>query len=320
MRLHQARRSTRKTYLVVLLVASIVMVVIPSAFSGKLISLVQILIPFQHGAAIAGDAIDGALDDGGRPVSRDTYDELQRKKAALEHRVAALAMRVEDLEREVDILTATRLWNAEGGGIGTLGKLIPAEIIAGDLLPWRSSQLVNAGTLKGVDRGSPVTSCEFTIDEGKAGGVSDGMAVLLGEVFIGHVEQAGTHAARVRLLSDVGMESKVRIGRFTDDGFASLDSYFWLTGRGSGIMEIGDAQKRDVDAGLIAVGDFVLSDPSTGALPTAMTIGKISAIEPDRDNPLHSILTIEGAVDVSSLRRVYVYAHEAEGIPDPRIP
>lgn len=85
-------------------------------------------------------------------------------------------------------------------------------------------------------------------------------------------------------------------------------------------MEIGDAQKRDVDAGLIAVGDFVLSDPSTGALPTAMTIGKISAIEPDRDNPLHSILTIEGAVDVSSLRRVYVYAHEAEGIPDPRIP
>jgi cell shape-determining protein MreC len=314
MRLRQARKPVRRTYLTVLLVASIALFIVPAALTGRLISLIQVLIPFQHGAAIAADSVGGTVDGAGAPVPRAQYDDLQRAKAALQHQVAALATRVTELEREVDILTTTRLWDAAGGAIGSLGLLVPADIVAGDFLTWRSSRLVNVGTLRGVERGAPVTSNMFTVGEGTGSGVGTGMAVLFGEVLVGYVEQAGTHAARVRLLSDLGVEQKVRIGRFSEDGFGALDSYFWLVGRGDGMMEIRDAKRRDVDAGLIAVGDIVLSDPTSSVLPSALTIGKVTAIAPDHDNPLHSLLTIEGAVDVAALRRVYVY------VPEPEVP
>lgn len=297
-----------------LVVVPIVAWFLPRAWTGKLISLVQVIVPLQDAATAAGDAVGGAARRQAGPVSRDVFDALQRQKAALEHQTAALSVRVADLERETQLLTATRLWDVEGRGIGARGRLIPARIVAPDLLPWRSSRVVGAGTLQGVRRGSGVISRIFTIDQGDAGGVDHGMAVLLGEVFVGMVEQAGTHTARVKLLTDVSVEMKVRIGRFTDGEFIPLDKYFWLAGRGDERMEIRDAERRDVEAGVIRVGDTVLSDPTSDILPAAMTIGKISAVAPDRDNPLLSILSVQSAVDLTSLRRVFVY----DSAPEPR--
>ncbi len=43
-----------------------------------------------------------------------------------------------------------------------------------------------------------------------------------------------------------------------------------------------------------------------------MTIGRITSIGPDRDNPLLSILTIGATVDEKSLRRIYVYDPETD--------
>ena len=306
---HQA---SRRTYLAILPVIAITALLLPAEWTGKLISLAQIIVPFQHAATVTADSVGQALRPNKPTVSPEEYEALERKKAALEHQVAALAVRVAELEKEVDILTATRLWDAAGKRIGARGRLIPARVITDDLLPWRSSQLVNAGTLQGVERGSAVTSRLFTIDQGDTDGLDRGMAVLLGEVLVGLVEQAGTHTARVKLLSDVSVQMKVRVGRLTDSGFAPLEDYFWLVGRGDGVMEIGDAKRRDVEAGLIQVGDVVLSDPASGILPCAMTIGRITSIGPDRNNPLLSILTIEAALDETSLRRVYVYDPEAD--------
>ena len=133
------------------------------------------------------------------------------------------------------------------------------------------------------------------------------MAVLLGEVLIGMVEQVGTNTWRMKLVSDVTVQMKVRIGRLSDDGFKSLEPFFWLTGRGSGVMQVRDAPQRDVANGLLAVGDIVLSDQASQTLPASMTIGFVTAIATDPKNPLLSILTIHSAVDVSQLRRVFVY-------------
>ena len=285
----------------------------PSSWTGKLISLAQIVVPFQHAVVGAADAVAGSGADGpnGAPVDPAAHLALEREKEALRHEVAALSTRINELQGEVDLLTATRLWEVDGRRIGARGRLIPASVITDDLLPWRSSRLVNVGSLQGVRRGDAVASRFFSIDRGESDGVRDGMAILLKETLVGVVDQVGTHTARVKLLSDVSMQMKVRIGRFTPDGFAPLQSYFWLAGAGHGTMRIADAQRRDVDAGVIQVGDAVLSDPMRDTLPTAMMIGRITAIEPDHDNPLLSILTVEPAMDESALRRVFVYDPEA---------
>jgi len=306
MRYSSTYRSPRKLYLAVLIGLCLLAMVLPRSITGKLINLVQVILPLQDAAGSLTDSLLGGEDDPGGIVSREEHEQLQRKHAALAHQAAALATRVAELEKDVEILTATRLWNAGGNNLGVKGHLVPARVILGDLLSWRSSQLINAGSLQGVRDGAPVASRYF-VDQGESSGLQNGMAILLGESLIGQVERVGTHTARIKLLSDVSIQRKVRIGRLTDEGFTSLDRFFWLMGRGGGVMQIRDAQRRDVDEGHLMVGDIVLSDPGSDVLPAAMTIGSITHIETDPKNPLLSILTVRSAVDPESLRRVYVY-------------
>ena len=72
-------------------------------------------------------------------------------------------------------------------------------------------------------------------------------------------------------------------------------------------MQIRDVKRGDVEAGVVQTGDTILSDPASGLLPAAMTIGHVTEITPDRANPLLSILSVRAAVDEKALRRVYVY-------------
>ncbi len=306
------RNLQRHGYLMVLVGVTVVALLLPSAWTGKLISLVQIIVPFQHASVVAGESIREALTPEEDAVSAEAYEAATRQTLALEHQVAALSLRTAELEQEVELLTATRSWGVGGRQIGSAGRLIPARVITDDLLSWRASKLINTGTLQGVRRGSAVTSRTFTIGMGSEEGVRSGLAILLREVFIGVVEQAGTHTARVKLLSDVTVQRKVRLGRFTENGFAPLEPYFWLTGRGNGVMQIRNIDRRDVDAETIAVGDVVLADAMSEEVPAALVIGKVTEIQSDVRNPLLSILTVRGVVDEASLRTVYVY--------DPRSP
>ncbi len=140
---HSRISSYRKLCLTVLLV-SLGTFLLPGRWTGGLISLVQVLVPFQHAAtAAAGFADeDGAEPDSSAPVPGKQHAALQRERDALEHQVAAIASRLRQLESEVEILTATRLWDVGGRGIGPVGKLIPAQVVAKDLLAWRESRLV----------------------------------------------------------------------------------------------------------------------------------------------------------------------------------
>ena len=201
---------------------------LPHGWTRRLISLVQVLVPLQHAATTVTDSVARAMEGDAPPVPADTYEALQREKLALEHRMASLELRVAELEDENTLLTATRLSEVDGWRIGARGRLIPARVIAKDVLGWRSSALIDAGSLQGVQPGSAVASHLFEVDQGKTAGVRSGMAILRGEVLIGLVEQVGTHTARVKLLSDVSVESKVRIGRFTESGFQAVRSSFWV--------------------------------------------------------------------------------------------
>lgn len=306
---HTKRHSAplRRT-LTILAIVSLATLLTPQVWLHKMISLAQVLVPFQHMAQAGADAVGHALTSDGPDVTRARYDALSRSKQAADHQVAALSVRVEALEREVSLLTATRLWDVGGGGLGADGQLIPARVLVSDIVPWRSSRLLTAGTVQGVRRGAPVVSSFFTIDRGADGGVQTGRAILLGETLIGVVARVGTHTSRVQLLSDPATQMKVRIGRYTEDGFAVVDGYFWLVGRGGGVMEIRDVERQDVEAGLIQVGDQILSDPTSTALPAALVVGAVSQITSDRHKPLFATLTIDPAIEVGALQRVYVFA------------
>jgi cell shape-determining protein MreC len=215
----------------------------------------------------------------------------------------------------VKVLTATRLWNVGGRRIGSQGRLIPARAVTGDVLPWRSSRLVTAGSLQGVPPEAPVVSNKFTVDQGESAGLRGGLAILLGEAFVGVVEQVGTHTSRVKLLSDPSVQMKVGIGRFQDGAFTLADGYFWLVGRGGGRMEIRDVEARSIESGAVRVGDVVFADSTNTNLPAAMTIGKVAGIKPDRDNPLFAHLAVEPVLAERDLNRVYVYDPQSEQPP-----
>jgi len=298
---------SKKLLLLLLLILSLSAIVFPRTWTGGLISLVQWIVPFQDAATVGVDALSNLGEVRTSTVSCEAYESLEREKLAAEHYASALAARVEDLEGEVALLSATRLWSVAGQRLGAFGRLIPARVISQDVLPWRSSRLLNAGSVQGVKNGAAVTSQMFTVDRGEKEGLHNGLAILLGEVLIGEIEQTGTHTSRVKLLSDLSVQRKVRIGRWTGDQFVLVDRYFWMTGRGSGRMEIRDVERKDVEMGVILVGDTVLSDPQSESLPAAMTIGKIAEASEDRDNPLFAILTIASAVPDEMLRRVYIY-------------
>lgn len=312
MRSSKRRLSPSTIVLVGLLCLACAGLFAPRRWTGGLISAVQVLVPFQAAANEAATLVAPGDSGDQASVSAETLQALQRVKSSYEHQVASLSMRVANLEEEVRVLAATRLWGDVDSRLGSRGRLIPAQVVSGDLLPWRDSRLINAGTLQGVRSEAAVTSHHFSIDLGAADGVQSGMAILRSEVLIGVIREAGTHTARVQLLSDVDYEGKVRIARQAEGRFEPVDGFFWLSGRGGGRMEIRNVLARDVEAGKIAVGDLVLSDHTDVALPASLVIGHIEAIDVDRHNPLLSIITVRNAVDETSLRRVYVFDPEPE--------
>ncbi len=289
---------------------------VPREWTSGLISLVQVIVPFQDASTRAATAVRGSFEAALPPVSGELHDQLAREKAALEHQVAALSVRLKELRDEVEVLAGTRLWEVDGQRIGARGRLIPGRVITSDLLPWHSSRLLNAGTLQGVKPGAPVVSQYFELHHGEASGARDGLAILLREVLLGYIEDAGTHTSHAKLLSDISVERKVRIGRRTDDGFTVTGGFFWMVGRGRGRMEIHDVEYRDIEDGIIAVGDVVLSarssETDTAGLPAPMKIGEITDARTDRENPLLSILTVQSPLAAEPLSRVYIYDPDTE--------
>lgn len=294
---------------------SLVLFLLPTRWTGGLIGLVQLLVPLQDASTTIVDSVGDSLADQPAAIKPEEFELAQRQAAVLAHQAAALAARVDDLEREVAALTATRHWDAGGSRIGSRGRLIPARVVVNDLLSWRSSQLVTTGSLQGVPPGAPVLSNAFSIGLGEQAGLHDGMAILLGEAFVGWIEKVSPYVSRVKLLSDPSVQMKVRIGRFSDRGFVLADGYFWIVGRGGSTMEIRDVEARTVQAAAVEIGDVVLSDPTNEMLPAALTIGNIAAIIPDRDNPLFVHLKVRPVLEPADLDRVYVYDPQSEPSP-----
>lgn len=283
---------------------SVVGLLLPQRLTGRLMNLVQVLLPIQAGATRLADGAGDVLNGGPGTVPADEHQRVMAEAAALRRRVASLSAQVAGLQDANRQLTGLR------ERVGPSGVLIPARLVAGDLLDWRSSALVDAGTLRGVKPDAAVTTRTPGLDIGVEDGARDGMAVLAGEVLVGWVEHAGTHSARVKLLSDPTCRLPVAIGRHSDDDFSVLsavEGQFWLVGAGKGHLHVIDVDHRYIegDSAAIQVRDLVITPQDDPRLPVPLTIGTITGVEPDQHNRLLYTLAVESVVP-TTLRQVYV--------------
>jgi len=309
MRYRGRRRFNKRTLVGVMLAGAALALFLPSAITGRLINLVQVLVPLQDGFTRAADGAGGLLHSDGEPVPPAEHERLLKQNEALRNTVASLSNRIQVLEEDNRQLTGLR-----DRGLGPRGVLIPARVIAGDLLAWRESGLIDAGTLRGVAAGAAVTTRTMTLDAGSSDGLGDGMAVLAGEALVGWVEHVGTHTARVKLLSDPACQMPVRIGRQFDEGFQIVPAQFWLQGAGAGRMHVIDVDHRYVEESAggepdVAVGDVVVTDAEDPSLPVPLplgvVIGTITELARNPDNQLLYTLTVRPALP-GPLRSVYV--------------
>ena len=311
MQYRSKRRFTTRRLLALLLVLSVIGLLLPTRITGQLMNLVQVLVPLQDAATRAADAAGETLAEDGRTIPPQQYDRLAREAEALRHKIASQSARITELEEANRQLTDIR-----GRGLGQRGALIPARVVADDLLGWRDSRLLDAGTLRGVRRGAPVTTRWYSLNVGRDRGVAEGMAVLTGEVLLGWVEHAGTHTARVRLLTEPASRLPVALGRFEGQEFRPVPAdgviEFWMESTGPAGMRIVDVDHRYVegDDG-IRPGDQVVTLPDDPRLPLSLMIGTVAKVTPDPENPLLYILTVNSAAP-ARLTHVYVLNLELE--------
>jgi cell shape-determining protein MreC len=302
MRYRGHRRLDRKSTLFVLLMGiSVAALLVPARITAPLISLVQVLTPFQDFTQRAADAVGEAVEGPAPPaIDADEYDALRTRSQSYQNMIASLSLRVRALEQERDDLAGLRKL-----GLDSTGQLIPARVISSDMLSWHRAKLVDAGSLRGVRAGAAVTSNEFSVAAGTSQGMRNGLRVLAGEVLVGTVVQVGTHQSRVQWLTDPATKMPVVIGHPSQNGLEPLDAEFWMVG-----MERRGLQIRDVDHGYVErhevqTGDLVMSLSDDERLPISVMIGTVSAIHPDPDNALLYVLEVTPAVDLDRLRRVY---------------
>ncbi|MFQ5492196.1 MAG: rod shape-determining protein MreC [Phycisphaerae bacterium] len=309
MRYPSKRKKVNRRVVVTLLAVSVVGLALPTSITGRLMNLVQVLVPIQDGAGRVADGIGDAVASPVPAVSGEEHQRALARIEALRRTVAALSARVANQQKNIRQLTGIRAL-----GAGPNDVLIPARLVAGDVLPFRESGLIDAGVLRGVRPDAAVTSRDYGLDVGQEDGAAQGMAVLSGQVLLGWVIHAGSHTARVRLLSDpAARPMPVAIARANGEVFEVLDAEFWLVGQGRGRLAIIDVDHGYVEGEppQIAVGDVVITPSDDPRLGMALTIGTVQDIQPDPQNQLLYILAVESAAP-QRIRQVFVLGRRAD--------
>lgn len=299
MRHRSKLRLTARRVVVLLLAVSLIGLLLPTRLTGRLMNMVQVLIPLHEGATRLTDAASDALSKKPDPVSGDRYAQLERQSQALQNQLASLSVRLAKTEQENDELTGIRRL-----GLGYRGRLIPARIVGQDILSWRDSRYIDAGTLMGVADGVAVTTHALRLETSGPLMPATGMAVLQGETLIGWISRASTYTARVRLLSDPATRMPVTIGRTDDDGFHTVDAVFWLEGGGSDRIRILEVDHKYIKQGLVRKGDVVMARPDPPYLPIPLVIGRVAKVQRNSDNGLLYTITVGNTQN--PLRTVYV--------------
>lgn len=245
-------------------------------------SIMQVLVPVQH-------TLQAVTPDN----PHDTDDQHMR---GLENRIANLEARNQVLETENEEMSRLRRDHVN------IGKLISAQVVAGDSLPWRESRFLDRGTLTGVAQHEMVISNVFSVRAGVKEGVVNGMTVLSSEALVGEIQKVSTYTSQVILQSDPASAALV-VNIVGQNG--QLKAEFILKGVGNGLMEV-KVGYDFIKGNSIAVGDSVVTAHGDSRLPSSVRVGTITAWQQDDDNPALYNATVKAPAEFRDLKRVYV--------------
>jgi len=296
---------SRGTVFGLLMAASTLSLLLPASWTNPLKHLAQFLVPTQdlfysasHRAAHSVAGLNEA-GEGEMPSAESMRIELGAQTAALEQ------MRAEN-----DRLRALRT-----DLLPPVVPVLPAKVVARDVVALRDAAMIARGSLRGVGTADWV-SARFFLDQGRASGVAEGQAVLAEHCLLGRVEQVSPYMARAQLFSDPDSPRiEVRIGAMDGKRFRFVDYPCSLRGAGRQMMLIEGIDYRVVQTGgevrkdgkrRIGVGDLVFSAAGQLGLPTPMAIGRVNALSEDPKKRLIYNISVEPIMRMEEIRDVYV--------------
>ncbi|MBN1555323.1 MAG: rod shape-determining protein MreC [Phycisphaerae bacterium] len=195
-------------------------------------------------------------------------------------------------------------------------RLVPARVVAGDSMPYGWTRVINVGRRRDAENGAFVTQRRVQTD--RAEPLGENHPVLCTAGLVGRIVEAGPFTARVQLVTDAAFEIRGRIRRVIDPKHPRLIQ------AGDQMVQLSDANNAPIDvtafgdgaAGLfvpevrkvhnIRPGDVLQVRPDVGALPAPVLIGTVTDVSDDADHVGMVRLTVRPAVDLPSLREVYV--------------
>ncbi|HSA29021.1 MAG TPA: rod shape-determining protein MreC [Phycisphaerae bacterium] len=304
------RTPSKPTIFMILMLLSGVSVFLPPDLFGPARVLTQLVAVPQWAAQRATQHVAEPIQAlAAKPMAAEELVRLQRQDLALENENTVLRQQVYELQLTVQELTLLRRQSLQRDGI-----ILPAPVVALDAAPGRDSMLLGKGKVQGAKREDWVAS-RLLVQVGQQDGVQGEEAVLARETLIGRIEETSPLTSRVVLLSDpyTNRAMKVRIMHFDHSSQRYLQvtsggriAEFVLRGAGAGRMVVPDIRKDFTDAGVVAVGDLVTSDPQDPRLPLGMVIGEITELRHNKDNPLLHDAMVQHRYDPKNLSQVYI--------------
>ena len=209
-----------------------------------------------------GDALEEDASDDPRVRSLEVENALLREHYA------------ERLRVEQDVEELTRALGASG-----LDRLPRAVVVR---------------VLRGAD--SSGTRRSLLIDRGSVDGLTEGMAVVSGSIFVGRVEIVHARSAFVKLLTD--RRSRQEVALRTDQG-VRLTGYVRGYGRGCKDEDL-DVRHIPVDSGMgrVLPGPPVVTSNADALVPAGLLIGHVTDVI-DRDQDDLPIVRVRPALDLS---------------------
>lgn len=313
---HRIKMPSKPTVFVMLMAASLVLMMIPVDVLRPARNMTQLI-------ALPQWAVQRATDTATKPIetlSRETLtpaqqNQILRENQSLENENLVLRQQIETLRSTIEELSLLRQQ-----GVPENVSLIPASVIASDADPRRDSLLLGKGNRKGINEDEWVASRLF-VQIGDQAGVRRDSAVLARDMMlarenlIGWVEETTASTSRVVLLSDAYANRPIRVhlAHFDPESKRPLlvtiedkVAPFVLRGMGGGKMIVADIDRAFIDAGVVAVGDLVTSDPNDPNLPHAMVVGEIVEIHHNKDKPLFYDAIVRHRYDPKSLSQVMI--------------
>lgn len=307
--LNRLKWPSKPTIFALLMVGSLAYLLLPSDPLAGARGMTQLIaLPQWAAHQVAQKAVAPIRQLAESQLSVSQQQSLLDENEALVNENVALRCQLTDLRATLEELTLLR------AHLPATGVVIPAPVIGLDAAPRRDSLLLAKGRTHGVRDRDWVASRLF-VEAGEQEGVAPDTAVLARESLIGWVERSASLTSRVVLLSDAYANPAMRVniahfdsqsGRYLQVTRSGRVAGFVLRGSGGGRMLIPDIDREFVDAGVVAVGDLVTSDPSDPRLPMAMAIGEITALHHNREQPLLWHAEVVHRYDPKALTQVYL--------------